>query len=174
MARRKKKLGEILVGWGLLNANDLADALKYASEHDKRIGEALVELELCSEDDVCKALATQFGLEYVDLDKNVIDHAVLELIPDDLIRRHMVLPMGLEGDALKIIITDPLDLETLDVVRFRLAKELKPALAPLGKVKRFIDTFINPMDDELSKTLSSIDQDRPDDEKDDLHLDADD
>ena len=174
MARRKKKLGEILVGWGLLKANDLADALKYASEHDKRIGEALVELELCSEDDVCKALATQFGLEYVDLDKNVIDHAVLELIPDDLIRRHMVLPMGLEGETLKIIITDPLDLETLDVVRFRLAKELKPALAPVGKVKRFIDTFINPMDDELSKTLSSIDQDRPDEDEDDLHLDADD
>ena len=174
MARRKKKLGEILVGWGLLNANALADALKYASEHDKRIGEALVELELCGEDDVCKALATQFGLEYVDLDKNVIDHAVLELIPDDLIRRHMVLPMGLEGETLKIIITDPLDLETLDVVRFRLARELKPALAPVGKVKRFIDTFINPMDDELSKTMSSIDQDRPDEEQDDLHLDADD
>ncbi|MCH7701120.1 MAG: type II/IV secretion system protein, partial [Planctomycetes bacterium] len=94
--------------------------------------------------------------------------------PDDLSRRHMVLPMGLEGDALKIIITDPLDLETLDVVRFRLAKELKPALAPVGKVKRFIDTFINPMDDELSKTLSSIDQDRPDEDEDDLHLDADD
>ncbi len=174
MARQKKKLGEILVGWGMLNANALADALQYASEHDKRIGEALIELELCGEDDVCKALATQFGLEYVDLDKDVIDHAVLELIPDDLIRRHMVLPMGMEGDALKIIITDPLDLETLDVVRFRLAKELKPSLAPVGKVKRFIDTFINPMDDELSKTLSSIDQDRPDEDKDDLHLDADD
>ena len=38
MARRRKKLGEILTSWELLAPNALADAIAYASEHGKRIG----------------------------------------------------------------------------------------------------------------------------------------
>ncbi len=161
MARSRKKLGEILLSWGLINENSLADGLKYASDHSKRIGEALVELELCSEDDVSKALATQFGFEYVDLDK-VVDQRNLDLIPTDLIRKHMILPIGNEDGRLKIVITDPLDIDTLDLLRFRLNTELTPTLAPPSRVKRYIDTFVDTDSDELSKTMASIDQEGPD------------
>jgi type IV pilus assembly protein PilB len=173
MARTRKKVGEILIGWGLLNPKALDDALKYASEHGKRIGEALVELELCSEDDVTKALATQFGLEYVDLDKNPVEASAADLIPHDLIRKHMVLPLGMDGARLKIVVTDPLDLETLDLLRFRLAKELVPTLAPRGKVKRYIETFMDKGKDELSKTMHSISIDAPEEKEDDLRLGSD-
>ncbi|HUU85223.1 MAG TPA: ATPase, T2SS/T4P/T4SS family [Phycisphaerae bacterium] len=166
MARTRKKLGDILMDWGLLNANALADGLQYAKENGKRIGEALVELELCSDEDVTKALATQFGLEYVDLDKNAVEQAQLEAIPVDLIRRYMVLPAGTENGRLKVIITDPLDLETLDGLRFHLNKEITPALAAPAQVKRYIDKFINADADELSQTMASIDQDAPEDEGD--------
>ena len=165
MAKKRKKIGEILVGWGVIDAAALADALAYAQEHGRRVGEALVELELCSEDDVAKALATQFGLEYIDLDKHQVDHSALDLVPAKLIEDLYVLPLGVEGDRLKIIVTDPLDLETLDLLRFRLARELIPTIAPLGKVKRFIDKFVNPAGDELSQTMQSIDQDAPEEYK---------
>ena len=42
MARRRKKLGEILVSWNVVSANQLADALAYATQQGKRIGEALI------------------------------------------------------------------------------------------------------------------------------------
>ncbi|MFQ5491139.1 MAG: GspE/PulE family protein, partial [Phycisphaerae bacterium] len=161
MARTRKKLGEILLSWGLINENALADALQFASDHSKRVGEALVELELCSEDDVCKALATQFGFEYVDLDK-VVEQRSLDLIPTELIRKHMILPIGNEDGRLKIVITDPLDIDTLDLLRFRLNTELTPTLAPPSRVKRYIDTFVDTDSDELSKTMASIDQEAPD------------
>ena len=96
MAQRRKKLGEILVSWNLLSPNALADALAYAAEHKKRIGEALVELELVKEDDVIKALATQFDLEYVDLDKNVGVTSALEHVPAKLITTYKVLPMSVQ------------------------------------------------------------------------------
>jgi len=162
MARRRKKLGEILVGWDNISAQGLADALKYANENGKRIGEALVELELTDEEAVTKALATQFDMEYVDLDRHVVSEESIGLLPEDVIRTHMVLPVGKEDGRLKIIITDPLDLETLDLLRFRLNTELSLALAPYGKVKDYIEKFVNPMTDEMSKTMASIDQDAPD------------
>ncbi|MFH1111173.1 MAG: GspE/PulE family protein [Planctomycetota bacterium] len=164
MAKVRKKLGETLVGWGIIDANALADALAYAKEHNKRIGEALVELELCTEDDVLKALATQFGLEYIDLDKHVVDREVLGLIPSKMIEDYSVLPLGEDGPKLKVIITDPLDLETLDLLRFKLGREIVPTLAPLSKVKHFIEKFVNPQGDMLSQTMASIDQEAPEEE----------
>ena len=164
MAKTRKKLGEILVGWGIIDAKSLADALQYAKEHSKRIGEALAELELCSEDDVAKALATQFGLEYIDLDRHAVDQSALDLIPPSLIENYGVVPLGLEGEKLKVIITDPLDLETLDLLKFRLNRDIVPSLSAPAKVKSFIDKFINPEGDELSRTMESIDQEAPDEE----------
>jgi len=174
MGKKQKKLGETLVGWGIIEPNALADALAYAKQHNKRIGEALVELELCSEDDVAKALASQFGLEFIDLDKHAVNRDVLGLIPAKMIEDYKVLPLGEEGNRLKVIITDPLDLETLDLLRFRLNREIVPSLAAGTKVKRFIDKFVNPEGDVLSQTMASIDQDAPeeDDDRDSKTLQA--
>ena len=105
MPKKRKKLGEMLVDWGIIDVNALANALQYAKEHNKRIGEALVETELCSEDDVAKALATQFGLEYIDLDHHPVNREILSLIPAKLSEDYLVLPLGEEGDRLKVIIT---------------------------------------------------------------------
>ncbi|MCK4658670.1 MAG: Flp pilus assembly complex ATPase component TadA [Phycisphaerae bacterium] len=158
MARRRQKIGEILVGWGIIEQESLSDALKHGMENGRRIGEALVELEFCKEDDVTKALATQFGLEYLDLDKNMIPTGSLDLIPSDLIKRHMVLPVEKENERLKVVITDPLDLETLDLLRFRLNVEITPVLAPASKVREYINRFVEGRNDDLSQTMKSIDQ----------------
>ena len=158
MARRRQKIGEILVGWGTIGQDGVDDALKYAAENGRRIGEALVELELCEEEDVIKALASQFGLEYIDLDRNVIPYSSLDLIPSDLIKRHLVLPVERDGDRLKVVITDPLDLETLDLLRFRLNIEVLPLLAPASKVRDYINRFVDTTGDELSQTMKSIDE----------------
>ena len=167
MASKRKKLGEILVDWGDIKASDVDEALKYAGEHGQRIGEALVALELCEDDQVIKALATQFGLEYIDLDHHSVDRGILDQIPAKLIEDYNVLPLAEDGRRLKVIITDPLDLETLNLLRFRLNREIVPTLAPLSKVRRFIDKFVNPEGDVLSQTMASIDQEAPGEAEDD-------
>lgn len=165
MAKIRKKLGETLVGWGVIDEKAVQEALAFSKAHGKRIGEALIELESCGEDDVAKALAGQFGLEFIDLEHQPVNRDLLDLIPSKIIMDYSVLPQGEEGNRLKVIITDPLDLETLDLLRFRLNREIVPALASPGKVKRFIEKFVNPDSDVLSKTMASIDQDAPDEER---------
>jgi len=97
MARRQKKLGEILVRWKVLRQQAIDEALRYAEQHNKRLGEALVELELCKEEDVAKALATQFDMAYVDaLHESSAVAANRHLIPAKIIREHKVLPLGEE------------------------------------------------------------------------------
>jgi GSPII_E N-terminal domain. len=69
MARSRKKLGQILVGWGVLNAAQAEKATEEARKAGKRIGQAVVDLGLATEEQVAKALAEQFGLQFVDLTK---------------------------------------------------------------------------------------------------------
>ena len=120
MAKKQKRLGEILVEWGIITAKEVTRALEHAKTKNLRLGEALVDLKLCSESNVYKALAPQHNMEYVDLDKSSIPPGAVNAIPDDLMRKYLILPLGTENGKLRIAIHDPLDLEMLDILRFRL------------------------------------------------------
>jgi len=156
MARKRKKLGDILLAWGAIDDKGLKKAASQAQDTHRRLGETLVEMGLVDEEQVTKAMATQFDLEYVDLDHHVVDMAALDLMPDELIRRHLVLPMGKENGRLKVIIHDPLDLDTMDLLRFRLNTELECALASKKKIKRYIDTFLDRVSSSLDATVDEM------------------
>ncbi|MFP3938098.1 MAG: GspE/PulE family protein [Phycisphaerae bacterium] len=140
MARKKRKrLGELLVEWGVVSKGAVKEALEHARQEGMRIGEALVTKGLASEDDVARALAEQFDMEYIDLDQKPVSHGDLQLVPDDIVRKHLILPVGRENGRLKVCISDPLDLETMDMLRFRLNTEVQACLAAKGKMRKVIN-----------------------------------
>ena len=159
MARKqRRRLGEILLEWGVVTPAGVEEALEHAQREGLRIGEALVALGLADEEDVTKALATQYDMEYVDLDQNVGVSTDMHLIPEDLIRKHLVLPISKEDDRLKIIITDPLDLETLDLLQFRLNCNLEACLASKTKMRNYIDEFVR-SDVSIDEAVQQIERD---------------
>jgi type IV pilus assembly protein PilB len=143
MAKQQKRLGEILVEWGVVTPQDVTRALDHAKSKNLRLGEALVDLKMATEANVYKALAAQSNMEYVDLDKNSVPPNLANAIPDDLMRKYLVLPLGNENGKLRIAIHDPLDLEMLDILRFRLNKDLRPVLAAKGRIKNVVDQLFN-------------------------------
>jgi type IV pilus assembly protein PilB len=143
-AKKRKRIGEILVEWGVVSEAGVDDALEYAQHEHCRIGEAFIALGLAEEEDVIKALAVQYDMEYIDLDRNVVVANEFNVLPEDRIRRHLVVPLNREENGkLKVIITDPLDLETLDMLRFMLNEEPIPCLASKAKVRAYIDQHLN-------------------------------
>ncbi len=152
MARKRRQLGEILKRWGLIDDEKLEEALKLSRGSRKRIGEVLVDLGYAQQGDIAKALASQFGMEFVDLDQpDVVSKDNLELIPGDLIKKYLVLPLGKDGNKLKVLVHDPMDLALIDDLRFRLGGELELALGAKEKIKEYIDSF-------MSETQASIDE----------------
>ena len=125
MARKRRHLGEILYRKGLVNKEGLMKAIKRSKANNKRLGETLIEMEMVSEDEVSQAIAKQFGLEYIDLDEQEIPKSARNLVPEELMRKHLILPLGMDNGRLKLIISDPLDLDALDLLRFRLNAELE-------------------------------------------------
>ncbi len=162
MARHQKKLGEILVEWGIINPKEQNKAVDHAKAKNLRMGEALQDLKVCSENNVYKALAAQHNMEYIDLEKSSIAPNAVNLIPDELMKKHLVLPLGTENGKLRVAVHDPLDLETPEVLRFRLGKEIRLVLAPKSRIKRYLDDLFNTsasttIDKTMDKTLKSLD-----------------
>ncbi|MFG0258666.1 MAG: GspE/PulE family protein [Phycisphaerales bacterium JB043] len=140
MARSRKKIGEILVALGKLDANELKNAVK-EKKPGTRLGEALVEQGLVSEDDLAKALAKQFGLPYADLgDPQIAQSVDMSLIPEEMVKKHLVLPVSRNNGKLQVIVHDPMDLEMMDMMRFRLNVEVDPTIASRSKIKGIIDS----------------------------------
>jgi len=123
-----------------------ADQVKKAMKERKpgqRIGDAMVEQGLIKEDAVAKALARQFRLPYVNLkDQKVEAQIDPSLIPEELIMKHQVLPLSKENGRLQLIVHDPMDLELMDALRFRLSVEVEPHVAAKGLIKSYIDTKV--------------------------------
>ncbi len=141
-SRSQKKLGEILVEWGTLKPAEIDKALGHAKTKGLRLGEALVDLKAATEAQVYKALAQQQSVEYVDLDKGGLPPNAVNLIPDDLMKKYLILPLGMEGGKLKVAVSD-MDFEMLDVLRFRLNKDIKPVYVTRGRIKQLLDEIFH-------------------------------
>ena len=143
MARRtrvRRKLGEMLIEAEAVTEEQLETALKLSKGSGKRLGECLIESGACGDLEIARSLAEQFGMDFNPMaggdDLEGID---LDAAPKDVVRKHLVAPCGLSNGRMKLLVHDPLDLELLYLLRFRLKAEIDPVLAPRSALKAFID-----------------------------------
>lgn len=158
MAKKRRKLGEILFSAGIVKKESLIDAIKASRSNNRRLGDILLELGLIDRATLTKAIAKQFGLKYVDLENIEIPEEVMKILPEDLIRKHKVLPLGMDNGRLKLVINDPLDLEAMDAIRFRSNTDLDCRLADLFQIRDYIErTFDQTRQEEDDRLKHSID-----------------
>jgi len=139
MTKQRMHLGEILFKAGLVEKQALINAIKTAKTSNKRLGQVLIDLGLINEDTLAKAIAKQFGLKYVDIEQVAIPPDATKIVPEDLIKRHNILPLSVSNGRLKLVISDPMDLDMMDSVRLRLNKELECYVANPKKIRAYIE-----------------------------------
>ncbi len=160
MTKKRRHLGEILYKAGLVKREALIEAIKTGKSNNKRLGQVLLDLKLIDEETLAKALAKQFELKYVDLDQVTIPSDAVKIVPEDLIRRHSILPLSVANGRLKLIIGDPMDLDMMDSVRLRLNTELECYLASPKKIRAYIESsleqeVVKPEDDRLVHSIDT-------------------
>ncbi|MSR68731.1 MAG: type II/IV secretion system protein [Phycisphaerales bacterium] len=142
MARKeRKKIGELLVEAGVTKPEQVEQAVATAKNSRKRTGEVLVEMQACSEEDVARALGRQFGMEFVNLDRpegaNRINR---KLLTEDIIKKFLILPLDEKsGNSMKILVHDPMDLDALSSLQFRLSCTFVTLIAARGQIRRFVE-----------------------------------
>src|SRR4051812_26321009 len=103
---QKKPLGQLLLSKGVIQQDQLERALEEQkrSNHQKLLGEVLVELQLCSEDQIVEALAQAYGVPYARISPRIADPKVIGKLPKDFLEKHQVLPLYLVQDILTVAV----------------------------------------------------------------------
>lgn len=139
-ARVHKRLGEILVAEGVIDGQQLQEALSSCAASGTRLGEHLVQSARCEEAQIVGALAKQLGIPIADLPPGLeISPKILSYLPPELVRQRQLLPIGFTPDgALELVLADPTDLDLLDEVRFQTGCDLAPRVGPTSALEATI------------------------------------
>ena len=104
-----KRLGELLMGKGLLSAEQLDRALQEQRTSGELLGVMLIRKKWVKEADLLKTLGEQMGIPYVRLKEQAVDWTFANRFPSTLLTDHLCFPIRMEGQSLLVAIADPLD-----------------------------------------------------------------
>ncbi len=167
------RFSDYLIHRGVISQEQLTEAEGVARDSGSTVQESLIRMGYATGEDVMRATAEEHSLDYVDLEEVVIPSAVVELVPESIARENGVLPLAEDNGILKVIVSDPLDFETFDKLRFILNHQIEIALAPLEAITEAINQYYGQTGEESTDTMlqeftdTAIDFDS-DDEMDDL------
>jgi type IV pilus assembly protein PilB len=137
------RLGNLLVERGILADDQLQTALDYqkSSGKGKLLGEILVELELCTEEQILESLAEGYEIPYAQLDQRLHDPQTLEYIGRELIDKHEIFPLFCIRDVLTVAVTEPSNLFLIEELQ-RVTNKVVQIVATSPKdIRRMIATL---------------------------------
>jgi type IV pilus assembly protein PilB len=134
MAKSRGDFTELLLRKQILGPDQLAEARSLQQQTGSKLPDAIVKLGYATTDQVMSAIAEFHGLQFVDLTEVTIPPAVIELVPESVARENVILPLSQEDAALKIIMSDPSDFDTVQKLTFILNKDIQPVLAPREQI----------------------------------------
>lgn len=117
------------------------DAVRTAQQQKMPLARYLVENKLVKAVDVATKAAEEFGDPLLDL--NSIDVTTLpkDLLKEELITKHSVLPLVKRGTRLFIAIADPTNLQAIDDIRFATGLNTEAIVVEWDKLAAAIEKF---------------------------------
>jgi type IV pilus assembly protein PilB len=113
MEKPQKRLGEILIEKGLINAEQLDEALEEQKASKEFLGMILLKSGRIKEKDLLTALSEQFGIPLVSLKNKYIDWGFVQDFSPSLIMDYRCFPVKKDGWCVTFAITNPLDSRVL-------------------------------------------------------------
>ena len=153
MSQEKKSFGDFLVRSGVITADQLMKALQEQKRGAEMLEQTLVRLKYADESRVFQSLAEYSDLPFVDLDTYLIDEKVLHLIPEELARRHRLIPLFKIGSTLTVAMANPLNIHALDEIKSKTRTDVEIAISTDEKIKRAIDQHYGFSLSRLQKSL---------------------
>ncbi|MDI6744492.1 MAG: type IV-A pilus assembly ATPase PilB [Thermodesulfovibrionales bacterium] len=135
------KLGQILITSGIITEAQLNEALTMQKKGGGRIGTSLVKLGHITEDKLVTFLSKQYGMAAIDLAEYKIDPAVLKLIPADMAKKYMIMPLTRIGATLTVAMADPSNVFVVDDIKFMTGYNVEVVIATESALINAITTY---------------------------------
>ena len=144
---------DLLLTRGIISLEQLTEAKTLAKKEDRAVGQCLTSLGYASGEDVAQALAEFYKFEYVDLSSIRIPDTVIQLVPESVARENKIIPISDEDGTIKVLVSDPFDIETIEKLRFILNKKIDTALAPQEHIQEAINKYYGQVEGESADSM---------------------
>ena len=152
----EKQIAELFIEQHVLQSSQAEDVLNEANLNGKTIVQAMVDSGFLSEQGFYQTIAEALGAEYVDLGEEEIPPTVLKLIPSGLARLHRALPIGMNGNTIRVALADPLDLRAAEDLRFALGKEIEVVVAATDQIENRIKEYYGTDSSSMEEVLKQL------------------
>jgi len=137
----KIRLGDLLVQQGIINEEQLIQALAAQKESGRKLGFMLIELGLVTENQLLSFLSQHLKVPLVDIGNHNVSLAAVNMLPEVQARRHRALVLEDKGDRLLVAMSDPADLAALDFLSGLLPKPIDVAVVTDTQLILAYDNF---------------------------------
>src|SRR3954470_19136670 len=141
---QRKPLGQLLLNKGLIKQEQLDRALaeQKQSNHQKLLGEILVELHICTEDQIVEALAQAYGVPYARISPRVADPKTIAALPKEFLEKHQVLPLFLVDRVLTVAVPEPANVFLLEEIERLSGYQVQVVAATTRDIKATLQTYL--------------------------------
>jgi len=112
------KLGQLLITSGVISEEQLKQVLNIQKKEGGRLGTNLIKLGFITDEKLVAFLSKQYGVPAINLSEYKIDPSILKLIPADMAKKYLILPVARVGATLTISMADPSNVFAIDDVKF--------------------------------------------------------
>jgi len=132
------------------------EELRQSEDDHESLWEAVVETDLASDEALLTTLSTRFRLKLADLSHS--DHLAREMVPEQVARRYVILPVAVTDSTLEIATANPFDIDCEKTLAFATGREVRILLASPRMIREKIDELYKP-DNVLDQFLEGMDAD---------------
>lgn len=138
---RKKKIGEILVDSGLITKEILGNALAHQEKFGGSVTQYLTTNKFISEEDLAKCISIQFGYPYLPLRAYDIPESVVRLIPANMAREYILMPVDKIENIITVVMSDPFDYDGIKAVEDTTGCRVQPFVGIISDIMDAIEKY---------------------------------
>lgn len=140
----KLPLGQVLLNRGMVTQDQIDMALdKQKSQgHSRLLGELLVELGFCTENQIAAALAEAYGVPYAQITPRLCDAEIIEKLPRQFLEEHIVLPLFKVFDTLTIAVSEPANVFVIDEIQRLTDCRVQVVCATAKDIRATLQTYL--------------------------------
>jgi type IV pilus assembly protein PilB len=149
----------VIVELGFVSRERAEAAVDESRKAGKPAGQMLLEAGDISSDQLARALAERFGLDYADLTIYTPDMGAANLVSAEAARRFSAVPIGFDDSgALIVAMSDPANVLALDDLKLLTGHEVRPAVATTEDIAALI-ARMSRLDSAVAEAIEEEDDD---------------
>jgi type IV pilus assembly protein PilB len=134
------RLGQLLITSNIITEDQLKEALGLQRKEGGRLGTNLVKLGHITEEKLVAFLSRQYNVPAINLTDYKIDLSLLKLIPIDMARKYLIMPVARVGATITIAMVDPSNVFAIDDVKFRTGYNVEVVVSSESSILNAIST----------------------------------